>query len=71
MIDLLSWFKFGLIISFLYLSISGSSSIKVKDEATGNTYAVGAHNISAAFNLSGVNVISFLLLIVALLNLIE
>ncbi|XP_073122600.1 aspartic proteinase 36-like isoform X2 [Henckelia pumila] len=48
-----------------------SSSIKVKDKATGNTYTVSAHNISAAFNLSGVNVLSFLLLIAALLNLIE
>ncbi|XP_073284730.1 aspartic proteinase 36-like [Primulina huaijiensis] len=48
-----------------------SSSIKLNDDVTGNTYAVAAHNISAAFNMSGMNFLSFFLLIAALLNLIE
>lgn len=56
---------------FLRLSISGSSSIKVRDEASGNAYTVGAHNISSAFTLSKVNVIAILLFMVALLKLIE
>ncbi|PIN01837.1 Aspartyl protease [Handroanthus impetiginosus] len=48
-----------------------SSSIRVRDEATGNSYAVGAHNLSSAFTLSKVNVISILLLIATLLILID
>ncbi|KAK4480189.1 hypothetical protein RD792_013251 [Penstemon davidsonii] len=49
-----------------------SSSIKVKDEGTGNAYDVGAHSLSPSSSRSlKVNVLSFLLLIAALLNLIE
>ncbi|KAI3459130.1 hypothetical protein Pfo_015793 [Paulownia fortunei] len=48
-----------------------SSSIKVRDEATGNAYAVGAHNISSAFSLYKVNVVSIFLFIAALRKLIE
>ncbi|KAK4487925.1 hypothetical protein RD792_003663 [Penstemon davidsonii] len=49
-----------------------SSSIKLRDEGTGHAYDVGASNLSSAFGLSKVNVISFLFLIATLLlNLIE
>ncbi|XP_057801632.1 aspartic proteinase 36-like isoform X1 [Salvia miltiorrhiza] len=48
-----------------------SSSIKVRDEATGNVYAVGAHDISSAFSLSKANFIAIVLFIAALHKLIE
>lgn len=51
--------------------ITGSSSIKVKDEATGNVYDVGAHDISSALSLSKANFIAILLFIAALSKLIE
>ncbi|KAK6136384.1 hypothetical protein DH2020_029874 [Rehmannia glutinosa] len=48
-----------------------SSSIKVRDEATGHAYAVSAHDISSsAFSPSKVNVLSILLFIAALRKLI-
>ncbi|KAG8380320.1 hypothetical protein BUALT_Bualt06G0003400 [Buddleja alternifolia] len=46
-----------------------SSSIKVRDEASGNAYSVGAHNISSAIIMFEVNLISFLLVIATLLAL--
>ncbi|KAL0322290.1 UNVERIFIED_CONTAM: Aspartic proteinase-like protein 2 [Sesamum calycinum] len=48
-----------------------SSTIKVRDEASGNVYSVAAHNISSAFSLPKVNVVLMLLFIVVLLKLIE
>ncbi|GFP90058.1 aspartic proteinase-like protein 2 [Phtheirospermum japonicum] len=48
-----------------------SSGIKVKDETTGNSYSVVAHNISYASSLSRDNIISFLVFIAVLLNLLE
>ncbi|KAK6156461.1 hypothetical protein DH2020_010709 [Rehmannia glutinosa] len=51
--------------------LGGSSSIKVRDEATGHAYAVSAHDISSsAFSPSKVNVLSILLFIAALRKLI-
>lgn len=52
------------------MSTSGSSSIKIRDEATGNSYSVSSHNISSAFSLSKANAITILLLMAALCNLI-
>lgn len=48
-----------------------SSSIKVRDEKSRNSYTVGAHDISSSSILSRGNVISFVLLIAFLLNLIQ
>ncbi|KAG8390740.1 hypothetical protein BUALT_Bualt01G0115000 [Buddleja alternifolia] len=49
-----------------------SSSIKVKDEASGNAYDVAAHDISSDSSLSyRVNIIPLVLFIAALLHLIE
>ncbi|KAL7148461.1 hypothetical protein ABFS83_06G179800 [Erythranthe nasuta] len=48
-----------------------SSSIKVKDEVSGNAYAVGYHDISSAPILSSPNIISFFVFFAFLLNLIE
>ncbi|KAK4385764.1 hypothetical protein Sango_2700400 [Sesamum angolense] len=48
--------------------LGGSSTIKVRDEASGNVYSVAAHNISSAFSLPKVNVVLMLLFIVVLSN---
>lgn len=40
-----------------------SSSIKVRDDTSGNTYTVASHNISAAYSLSKLNAILLLVLI--------
>ncbi|KAL6527065.1 hypothetical protein OROGR_016155 [Orobanche gracilis] len=48
-----------------------SSSIKVKDESTGNAYSVVAHNLSSASSLTRANVISFLVFIAVILSLVE
>ncbi|KAH6757854.1 Eukaryotic aspartyl protease family protein [Perilla frutescens var. hirtella] len=48
-----------------------SSSIRVRDEATGNVYAVASHDISSAFSLSKANFIATLLFIAGLRKLIE
>ncbi|CAA0821247.1 Eukaryotic aspartyl protease family protein [Striga hermonthica] len=47
-----------------------SSSIKVKDEATGNSYSVVAHNLSAASTLLITNLMSLLVFIATALHLI-
>lgn len=56
---------------YFMIWITGSSSIKVRDEATGNVYAVGAHDISCSFSLSKVNFIAIFLFIAAVCKLIE
>lgn len=48
-----------------------SSSIRVRDEATGNVYTVAAHDISSAFSVSKGKFIAILLFIAALHKLIE
>ncbi|KAL3650114.1 hypothetical protein CASFOL_006517 [Castilleja foliolosa] len=48
-----------------------SSSIKIKDDKTGNTYSVVAHNISYASSISRANIISLLVFIAVFLNLLE
>lgn len=55
------------------LHCSGSSSIRVRDETSGNVYSVGFHNISCAFGQSKMNVIWFVLVVIAasLINLIQ
>lgn len=55
----------------LSMSIAGSSSIRVRDEATGNVYTVAAHDISSAFSVSKGKFIAILLFIAALHKLIE
>lgn len=55
----------------ILLMFSGSSNIKVKDEASGNVYSVSAHDITSASSPVKVNVIPIVLLISILLNLIE
>ncbi|GKA14957.1 aspartic proteinase-like protein 2 [Tanacetum coccineum] len=48
--------------------LGGSSSIKVKDEESGNVYSVGAHNLSPADRIStptGIVVSCFMFLLMA------
>ncbi|GJW36312.1 hypothetical protein Tco_0059232 [Tanacetum coccineum] len=51
--------------------LGGSSSIKVKDEESGNVYSVGAHNLSPADRMStstGIAVSCFMFLLMAKLH---
>lgn len=45
-----------------------STSIKVKDESTGQVYSVGAHNLSSASGLISGTILTFFLLLIAMLH---
>ncbi|KAJ6858702.1 hypothetical protein NC652_041102 [Populus alba x Populus x berolinensis] len=48
--------------------LGGSSSIKVKDEKSGSVYSVGAENLSSASPVRGGRIVTFLLLLFAMLH---
>lgn len=50
------------------LEISGSSTIKVKDETTGAMYSVGAYNIGSTSTLVIGRILTLLLLLASVLH---
>lgn len=56
------------LLSIVVVCFSGSSSIKVKDEATGAVRIVGAHDISSVSTCFIGRILTFFLLLTAILN---